>query len=422
MDSRQKFVPGISVMELAKDLSILFVLFAMSGFFSGTETALFSLSKLDKRRLQTKHPKLAHWVFFHLDRPRRTLLTILTGNLLVNTLAAAMATLIILRLWGASSLGMVMAAYVFIFILFCEITPKILAARQNETFAAFAALPLEVFAVLFFPLRYLNRFVTDRIISMMIRDRKDSSDVISEDELKALVKIGEEEGVLDRQERTMIHKLFELGERPVREIATPRVDMKALDIEDPADKHAEIIKACHFTHFPVYRDSPDNILGVISVQDYMLSGTEDLRPFLKQPLFVPESKHIDDLLEEFRKKKETFAVCVDEYGGTFGIVTLEDILEEIFGEYYDEYSKVENPIKPFGYNEYLVDAKISISDFNDFFSSQLAPEEAATLAGFIFEEIGEVPQVGRVVKTPELDIRIHKVVRHRIISVLVRLK
>jgi CBS domain containing-hemolysin-like protein len=407
-------------MELLLNSVFLLILFVASGFFSATETALFSLSKVEKRRLVEQRPHLARWVTHHLEHPRRTLVTILIGNLLVNTLSASMASLMALQYFGPKGLGIVMVIYTAVLILFCEIMPKVLAVRQNESTAAFFALPLQVFALLIFPFRRLTRLVTDWILSFLVPEKKEHPDLISEEELKTLVKIGEEEGVLDRQERRMIQKLFDLGERPVKAIMTPRIDVIALNGEDPPSKHMELMKRYHFSQLPVYVGSVDHILGVVSIQDYMLSATHDLRALIRQPLFVPETKRIDDLLEEFRRKSQSFAVCVDEFGGTAGIVTQEDILEEIFGEYYDEYAKVENPIRPYGHREFIVEAKIGLTDFNDFFSSQLKAAEATTLGGFILEKLGEVPEKGKTLVTPELEIRIHEVIRQRIRSVFVK--
>lgn len=400
----------------------LLFLFILSAFFSALETALFSLSKIDRRRLREDRPPLAHWVFYHLEHPRRTLTTLLIGNMLVNTLAASLATLLAVDIFGTRHVGRVVSLFTLFFIFGCEIMPKTFAVRNNLKVCLFSALPLQAFATLVTPLRYLLRRLSERILVLFIRDRIENPDLISEKELKALVRIGEEEGVFDRDERRMMQKLFELGERPVRVIMTPRTDVVALDIHADASQHRETIKKYHFSYFPVYEDNLDHIVGVIQVYDYLLNDHGDLRQFLTQPLFIPETKRIDDLLEDFRREKREFAVCVDEYGGTAGIVTLEDILEEIFGEFYDEYAKVEQPIRALGRDEFLVDAKIPLEDFNEFFSCRWTSTEAATLGGFLLEKLGEVPQKGKVVLVGDFEIKIHDVIRYRIRQVRVKRK
>ncbi|HNX69441.1 MAG TPA: hemolysin family protein [Candidatus Omnitrophota bacterium] len=408
-------------MELTLHCGILLVLFFLSGFFSSSETALFSLTKLDKRRLKEQYPNLSKWIFEHLQKPRKTLGTVLIGNLAVNTLATAIVTLIVLKVWGEKRLGLSMAVFTVFLVIFCELFPKIVAVRSRVKMALLVSMPLEFFSRIFAPLRLVMRFLTERILSLLIREKIEQSDMISEKELKVLVKIGEEEGVLGGQERYMIQKLLDLGERPVKDIMTPRTDMIGLDVEDPAEKHEESIRKYHFSQLPVFQGTPDHILGVVESQRYLL---QDPRPELvrvmREALFVPESKRIDDLLETFRDKGENFAVCVDEFGGTAGVVTREDILEEIFGEFYDEYAKVENPIRSLSGNLYVVEGKVNLQEFDEYFSVNLVSEEATTLGGYLLEKMGVVPSKGARFETEDFEFTIQAMIRQRIHQVIVR--
>lgn len=408
-------------MNIAIQLIVLGILFLLSFFFSASETALFALSKLDKRKLKEQHPHLSTWIFEHLQKPRKTLSTVLIGNLVVNTLSTATVTLVVLSLFGNARLGLWMAAFTVFLVIFCEMFPKILAVRASSAVSLWVSPPLKFFALIFAPFRVLMRFVTDRVMSFLAHEKMDQSDMISEKELKVLVKIGEEEGVLGGQERHMIQKLLDLGERPVKDIMTPRTDLIGLDVEDPSSRHEELIRKCHFSRLPVFQGSMDHILGVVESQNYLLQEPlPDVKRVMREPLFVPESKRIDDLLETFRNQNERFSVCVDEFGGTAGVVTQEDILEEIFGEFYDEYAKVENPVRRLGDDLYLVEGKIGLSEFNEFFSSHLIAEEAATLAGYLFEKMGVVPVKGASLQTEQFDFMIQGMVRQRIHQVLVR--
>lgn len=410
-------------MNIAFHLVFLGLLFLLSFFFSASETALFSLSKLDKRKLKEQFPHLSNWIFEHLQKPRKTLGTILIGNLAVNSLATAIVTLVALKLFGREHLGLILAALTIFLIIFCEMFPKILAVQARIKMALLVSLPLKFFAVLFAPFRILMRFITDRVLSLLTHEKIEQSDMISEKELKVLVKIGEEEGVLGGQERHMIQKLLDLGERPVRDIMTPRIDLIGLDIDEVSEKHEELMRRYHFTRLPVFQGSLDHILGVVESQNYLLQEPrQDVKQMMREPLFVPESKRIDDLLETFRMKNEHFAVCVDEFGGTAGVVTQEDILEEIFGEFYDEYEKVENPIRRMGEDLYLVEGKLALQEFNEFFSTHLTAEEAATLGGFLFEKMGVVPVKGSTLETKQFDFTIQDMVRQRIHLVMVRRK
>jgi len=410
-------------MNIAWHLVVLGVLFSLSFFFSASETALFSLSKLDKRKLKEQYPQLSKWIFEHLNEPRKTLGTLLIGNLAVNSLATATVTLLVLKIFGEARLSMLLAAFTVFLIVFCEMFPKILAVRSRVKMAMAVSLPLRFFVVLFAPFRILMRLVTDRILSFLVHEKIEQSDMISEKELKILVNIGEEEGVLGGQERHMIQKLLALGERPVKDIMTPRTDLVGLDIEEPPEKHEELIRKYQFTRLPVFQGSLDQVLGIVESQNYLLQEPRlDVREVMRETLFVPESKRIDELLETFRAKNENLAVCVDEFGGTAGVVTQEDILEEIFGEFYDEYAKVENPIRRLGEDLYLVEGKVNLQEFNEFFSVQLAAEEATTLGGYLFEKMGVVPSKGIVLNTELFDFVIQDMVRQRIHQVMVRRK
>ena len=410
-------------MNITIHVVILFFLFLLSFFFSGAETAIFSLSKIDKRRLKEQYPTLSKWIFEHLQKPRKTLGTVLIGNLFVNTWATAIVTLMVLEIWGERRLGVALAVFTTFLVLFCEMVPKVLAVHSKIRAALFVALPLEFFAILLTPFRQFMRFVSERVLSFLSHERIDHSDMISEKELKVLVKIGEEEGVLGAQERYMIQKLLDLGERPLKDIMTPRIDLVGLDTEEPSEKHEELIKKFKYSQLPVFQGSLDHILGVVESQNYLLQEPRlDVKKVMREPLFVPESKRIDDLLETFRSKGENFAVCVDEYGGTAGVVTQEDILEEIFGEFYDEYAKVENPIRPLAADQFLVEGKVTLQEFNEYFAAHLTAEDANTLGGFLLEKMGVVPAKGSRFETEDFDFTVQTMIRQRIHQVAVRKK
>ncbi len=410
-------------MTLVLSLILLIVLFIFSGFFSGAETALFSLSKIERRRLQEKKTYISQKIAYFLEFPRRILLTILIGNLFVNTLAAALVTLIAMEYLNPEWVGVVMVIFTILLIIFGEITPKVLAVRNNEKGAWLCAIPLYVIFLLMTPIRWIFTQITDALMKLVAHEKKrTTSEAVSEEELKTLVQIGEEDGILDPQERHMIQKVFELGERPVKDIMIPRIDVAALDIDDSPEKHLSVIQRKHFTYLPVYQETIDHVLGVVSVQDYVLNSGRPLKELLEEPLFIPQTKRIDEALAEFKQKGISFAVCVDEHGGMDGIVTLEDILEEIFGEYHDEYAEVVNPIRRIANQEYLVEAKINLDDFNSYFASDLHAKEATTLGGFILELLGEVPHKGRGFETGNFEMRIQSVLRHRIHQVVVKPK
>ncbi len=399
---------------------LLAVLLVLSAFFSGSETAIFSLSKLEKKRLNSRHPKTWKTISSLLDRPRRTLITILIGNMVVNTMAIALVTLITIKWFGPGGVGWTIALFTLVLVIVSELTPKVFAIRHNEWFAFVSAIPLDLIARILFPVRRLVRAVTDWILSFLVREKHGSADLISEEELKALARIGEEEGALRSEEGEMIQNLINLGERMVREIMTPRTDMVAFDLEEGREKLVELIKQFHFSYFPIYEKSLDNLLGVISTQEFMLDNQNRLRELIVTPDYIPETKPIDELLQEFQKRGTRVAICVDEYGGTAGLVTLEDIMEEIFGEFYDEYAKAEPLFKMVGDGSFLVNGKISLHELNEHLGISLTSETSETLSGWLLEQFGKIPKQHESLRWNEIEFHIKEVLRQRILKVEIR--
>ena len=408
------------MIEFLSHATVLMILLALSAFFSGSESALFSLSQIERRRIAQKHPVISKTVETLLTTPRRTLITILIGNMLVNTMAVVVVTLAAIQTFGERGVSATICVFTVILVIASEITPKVFAVRNNVLFAELTAVILNAFAILLFPIRYIVRRVSDFVLSLLVRDMKGQSDLMSENELKALVKIGEEEGVIRKEEEKMIRRLIDLGKRPVRQIMTPRPDLIAFDIQDGREKLVALIKKSHFTYVPVYDGALDNLLGVIPTHDFMLDAQNRLRELIVTPDFVPETKLIDELLEEFRAKGKGFAVCVDEYGSTAGLVTMEDILEEIFGEFYDEYSKEESAIKRLGHDEFLALGKISLHDVNEALGLSLSSESSETLSGWILEELGRIPKLNESFTYEGTHFQVAEVSKHRIQKVMIR--
>lgn len=398
-------------------LILLVILLAISAFFSGSEAAIFSLSKLEKKRLSHDHPHVWKTISSLLDRPRRTLITILIGNMVVNTMATTMVTVMAVELFGPSGIGWTIAIFTFVLVIVSELTPKVFSIRHDERVALISAIPLDIFARIFYPFRRLVRWVTDGILSLLVRNVKKNADLVSETELKALARIGEEEGAIRPEEGEMIHNLINLGNRTVREIMTPRTDLIAFDVEEGPQKLATLIKQFHFSHFPVYEKSIDNLLGVISTQEFMLNQKSDFKTLIRPPYYIPETKPIDELLQEFQKKHERVAICVDEYGGTAGLVTLEDVLEEIFGEFYDEYEKADPLIRNFGEGRFLVHGKANLHEVNEMLNLSLTSEASETLNGWLLEQFGRIPKQQESLRRDEVEFIVKEVFRQRILKV-----
>ena len=402
--------------------ALLLILLVLSAFFSGSEAAIFSLSKLEKKRLSSRHPKSWKIISSLLEKPRRTLITILIGNMMVNTMAIALVTSITVERFGSSGVGWTIAFFTFVLVITSELTPKVFAVRHNEWFAFVCSIPLDLTARILFPIRRLVRWIADGALSFLVHERQSNADLVSESELKALARIGEEEGALRPEEGEMIQNLINLGDRMVREIMTPRTDMVAFDIEEGHEKLVALIKQVHFSHFPVYEKTLDHLLGVISTQEFMLDSQHHLRELILAPYYVPETKPIDELLQDFQKRGSHVAICVDEYGGTAGLVTLEDILEEIFGEFYDEYAKADPLVKTIGDDLFLVHGKISLHQLNESLGISLTSETSETLSGWLLEQLGRIPKQHESLSREGLEFRIREVFRQRIVKIEIRKK
>jgi len=405
---------------MALNFLILTILFVLSGLFSGSETALFSLSKLRLRRLYSKHPKVAPPVSQLLDHPRSTLTSILVGNMLVNVTISSIATSIAIAVFGEAGLGIAMGILTFGLLIFGELAPKTFAIRNAGGFACFIARPLLAFSKLIFPLRWILRKITDFFYFLIIGKKHKKEPLVTQKELRALVSIGEKEGILDKDERQMIHAVFDFGKRCVDEIFTPRVDVIAADQDISCSALIHVMEESKHNKIPVYKDTIDSIQGVVYMKDVVLDPKPNWHKFIKPVLFVPETKKIDDLLIEFQSKKIYIAIVVDEYGGTAGLVTIEDILEEIVGEIKDEYDKEEGKITSLGKGTFRVDASVAIHDINEELNLDLKTEEAETLGGYVLTLFDKIPKAGESIKKGHLLFIVDKVEENRIKKVRIK--
>jgi CBS domain containing-hemolysin-like protein len=402
------------------ELMACFALVVSAAFFAAAETALFSLSTIERKRIQSRHLFLSRYVDFLLDHPRRTLIAILIGNNLVHILASAIASVLAIRILGDQGVAFVIAAFTMFLVFFGEILPKTFAVRSNEWTGVLTALPLHYFAKAVMPLRQMVRAVTDSALALLVREARGETDKMSDKQFRALIQIGQEEGVLEDAEARRLARLFQFEERSIREIMTPRTELIAFDIQEPREAFQRLLETYHYSYMPVYRETLDHILGVISTQEIMLHPEKSVEELLKPPYYVPETKRIDDLLFEMKQSGMRFALCVDEYGGTAGLVTLEDILEEIFGEIYDEYAKEETVLVKVGRDEFLVDGKISLAQFNEALRVHLASEVSETLAGYVMEKLGRIPKLKETIRTETLILEVRAIERQRIAKVFVK--
>ncbi len=409
------------------------VLFGLSGFFSGSEAAIFSLSRVTLKKLEDSGLRSARYISFLLNDPEKLLITIIFSNLFINTLLSSMTTILAIEVAIYFKLsnelcvtvGTILTTYILI--LVCEVTPINVALVFNELFSRMAAYPIYVLTIFFtkiIPLipivKYLNKLV-------MPYFGIEAQPLTTEQELKSALNIGEREGTIEPHEKLMIHSIFEFGDTITKEVMTPRIDMTCVRSDCTIENMFRVFKDAGYSRLPVYENSLDNIIGIIHAKDllsYMkdqqVNKTTSIKPILRQAYFVPETKNIDSLLKELQQKKVQLAIVVDEYGGTEGLITMEDIIEEIVGEILDEYDEDEKLFEKIDMNTFKVDPKITVSEFNSLMDSNIPEELFDTLGGLLYDLLGHVPHAGEEVVFENLKFKIIQVEGKRIKKALIK--
>jgi putative hemolysin len=410
-------------------LIVFLTLVLFSAFFSGSESAYFSIPQIEIRHLRESKEKTSKMkrVLTLLERPRRLLLTILIGNTIVNVGAATVAALFTSQCISAGRIGksgsliIEIVIVTFIILIFSEVSPKIFAVKQPKRFALRVSLLLSATVKVLFPVSFVFEKLS-RGVSTLLGVKKETP-FADEEDLKTLFEVGEEDGALDRNEREMIHSIFEFSETIVKEVMIPRMDMISVEKNMSIDEVLTLVREKGHSRIPVYDEQIDTITGILFVKDLLpyMKGEREipaLVDLVRKPYFVPESKRIDELLRDFQKERIHMAVVVDEYGGTAGLVTLEDVIEEIVGEIRDEYDHEKPLVHQIDENAWLIDGKIDIEDLNETLGLQIpAEEEYESLGGFIFSLMGRIPQDKEEVRYKNLLLIVEKVHGQRISKV-----
>ncbi len=380
------------------EIAFLVISLFLSAYFSTMETAAAYLSEVKTKQLFTKDDEnnLSAWI----TQRNKVLNTIFLGNTLFNVINVFLIIDIISKYISSYTLLISAAAAFILILMFGETIPKTLARYEVISISSRHVKILSKFYILFFPVIFISDILTAFSLKLFGKNLK-KDPKFSEDELEFLINVGEKEGKLQPDKGEMITNIFDISDIDVKEIMVPRIDVTAVPENISTEEIKEIIRETEYSRIPVYRNSLDNIIGILYVKDLIrLKGTdykmEDLLKLLRKPLFVPETKKIDLMLKEFQKNKLHIAVVVDEYGGTAGIVTMEDILEEIVGDILDEYDKDSEEIKQISENKYIINGRMSVNDFCDYFNIEEFDEDDDydTVAGLVFDIAGEVPKIG----------------------------
>ena len=375
---------------LFDQIVVLSVLLLLSGFFSSAETALFSISKAKAIHIAKEKGLTNALIKKMKDDPHRLLATILIGNNLVNVGASALATAITINLVSDNAVGIATGVMTCLILIFGEIIPKSVATRNNLLIARLVIIPLYWLSILFTPIIALLNFIP-KLTGKVQRKAH-----VTEEELMTFVEVVEEEGGIEEEEKELIENIFEFDDTSASEIMTPRADMFVINSDEEFNLE-EIVKS-GFTRFPVIEDDIDHVIGILNIKDILMhqaSGNDkiDVRKLMRKPFFVPENKKLDNLLQEFKRRKQHMAVIVDEHGGVSGLITLEDALEEIVGEIIDETDKFEPHIVKLKNNEWRVLGKSEIDAVNEKLQIDIPDsKEYDTFSGYVLDQIGRIPK------------------------------
>ena len=386
----------------AIQIAALFFLLLLSAFFSSAETSLTTVNKIRIQSLSEQGNRNAKILEKVISDSSKMLSTILIGNNIVNISASSLATTITMRLFGNAFVSLSTGLLTLLVLIFGEITPKTMATIHSEKIALSYARIIYALMVLFTPLVFIVQHLSFLMLRLLRVDPNAKGSSMTEHELRTIVNVSQEDGVIESEEKQMIYNVFDFGDSVAKDIMIPRIDMTFVDINCTYSELMEIYRDVKYTRFPVFEDNTDNVVGTINVKDLLLLSQEEMEQFsirsiLREPYFTYEHKSTADLLLEMRESSYNFAIVLDEYGATAGLVTTEDLLEEIVGEIRDEYDEGEDEeirvIVP--EKEYIVDGSSKLDDISEALNIELESEDYDSIGGYIIEHLDSLPAQGQ---------------------------
>lgn len=398
---------------LVLELLILLACIGCSSYFSATETAITSLSKVKLRQIIDRQPSHRKRYYQEwLERPEKYLVTILLGNTLVTVAGGVISGFFMINVFqtflhlpsaDAVAGGAATGFMTFLLLIFGEIAPKTYAKQNAEAVAERLIGILYRLSEIFSTLVAILTWISDRVILFFGGRRIRETHLVTEEDIKSMMHLSSRDGLIEKHELEMLHSIFAFDDTVVRQVMIPRVDMIAVEINSTLAEILKVVNESGYTRLPVYEDRLDNLLGILYVKDLLVLWREDvkevdLRKHLRKPLFVPLAKKVNRLLQDFKRQRTHMAIVVDEYGGVAGLITIEDIIEEIVGEIRDEYDDAEmDSIVHLSDGSYLIDAMLPISELNEKFSVALKSVQSDSVGGLLIEQAGAIPPKGSVI-------------------------
>ena len=399
-------------------LIILLILIILSAFFSSAETALTTVSKITIRSMIEEGNKKAIIVDKIINNQGKMLSAILIGNNLVNIIASALSTILAQNLFGQYAISFATGLLTIVVLIFGEITPKSLATLNALKLSLAYAKIIYSLMFLLTPAIFIINKMAYFFMRLMGIDPTKKMASITETELRTIVDVSHEEGIIEKEERQMINNVFDFGDAIASDVMVPKIDMTMADINSTYDELIKIFRSEKYTRIPIYEDSTDNVIGIINMKDLLLYNPEeifDVRKYLRSAFYTYESKKLSELMMEMKKTSVNIVIVLDEYGVTAGLITLEDLLEEIVGEIHDEYDLDEDePIKKISENIYILEGQMKIDDLNDYLGVNLSSDDYDSIGGLIIEKLDRLPTAGDKITIDSLSFKVTSMDKMRI--------
>ncbi|HZJ98962.1 MAG TPA: hemolysin family protein [Tissierellaceae bacterium] len=398
---------------------VMVICLALSAMFSASETALMSLSKIRVKQMVENKVKGADRINKLLSDPSKLLSAILIGNNVVNIGASSLMTSIAIDVFGNTGVGIATGVMTLLILIFGEITPKSLAAQNSEKLSVRLAGFVEFITFFLTPVIFLLSKITNFMIKILGGEVDPNQPYMTQEELKTIVSVSHKEGVLEGEEKDMIYNVFDFSDSQVNDIMITRTEIVAIDADLSHEEIIKIINQEQYSRIPVYEDTIDNIIGILYVKDLLFLQFNDelefdLKKFIRPAYFTYEFKSIKELFKEMRAERVHMVVVLDEYGGTEGIVTIEDMVEEIVGEIEDEYDKDIEDIKVIQEDEYVVNGNVKLEAINEFIGTHIESDDFDTIAGFVIGIVDKIPELGEVIEYENMKFIIEGVDRNRV--------
>ncbi len=407
-------------------LITVIILLCLSAFFSSSETALTTVNQIRMRTLADNGDKRAARVLRVTGNPGKMLSAILIGNNIVNLSASSISTSLAIHLFGNTGAGIATGILTFLILIFGEVTPKTMATIKADSMSLTAAAPIGFLMKILTPVIFIINKLSLGLMFLLHVNIKDAQKKMTEEELRTIVDVSQENGVIEHEERDMIHNLFDFGDAEAKEIMVPRIDMTFVQADATYQEVLDIFRQDMFTRLPVYEDSTDNVIGIINMKDFLLQNDTpefSVRNLLREPYFTYEHKNTADLFLEMRKSSISLAIVLDEYGVTAGLITLEDLLEEIVGEIRDEYdADEEDDITRISDREFYVLGSANLDDVSEALSLHFTSDDYDTIGGYCLGLLDHLPEKNEIILTDNnILLRIDRMEKNRIERIYIRL-